>query len=128
MNKKLIIPDEEQQTNVVPFAKPSSDGTDENWLAGLEQGTCFLARPKEDPKTFAQALQNQQVPGKAMDLMEYHVLKHARVSTLLYLCLPSGQNVRTHVDTLRFSRAMELVDVLGVTRPDNNEKENGTGD
>lgn len=111
MNAQLILPDQEPTDNVIPF-KPNPSGTDENWLVKLEVGTCFVSRPK---------------PEKGAGLMEYHVIHHAGVTSTLYLAEPTGQMHRIHVDQLRFSRSMECVEVLGVTRQNEEQKDDTDG-
>ncbi len=96
---------EETTDNVIPLQvlTGGKDGTGENWLASLTKGTCFLSRPKVSPT-------NNPM------LDEYHVVFKTDTTTLLYVNRADGTTMRPHVDTLRFSRTMELVKILGVAQ------------
>lgn len=105
-----------QNENIVPFKenelkdkKPSlqlvggTDGPDENWLGIMEVGTAFVARKKgDDPKN--------------PFLNQYEVGFKKETCTLLFVNMPDNSTARPWVDNLRFSRAMELVEILGVAR------------
>lgn len=118
MNKSVILDEngEELGENVLKFKLKTDDETpDENWLAQLVVGTCFLSRERND---------------KGTELIEQHVVHQGERSTYLLVRLVDGRTAHRHVDTLRYSRNHICVEVLGVTlpEPEKQEEENSHGD
>ncbi len=104
MQKEQVL--SEKEDNLVDldmFRKGRNDGKDdENWLANIPEGTCFLSRTKA-------------ADGQSKDFMlsENHVIGHFGVTTLLLNRLPDDTKLTAHVDTLRFSRNNVKVNELG---------------
>lgn len=117
VKKEKILTDE---TKVVPLSKPKlqlvsgGEGGDENWLNELEVGTAFLSREK-----------NADLNNPFLNC--YQVLYKTPTTTLLQVEMPDNTVARPHVDTLRFSRRMELIVVLGV-QLEEEDKESETTD
>jgi len=96
-----------EETNILPFNRPATgikEPTD-NWLIGLALHTCFVCRPK-GPTSHS-----------ILDLVEYHVTFKTDKGAVRLL---SNQNEEKifWVDSARFSRQMELFEILGVATDD----------
>jgi hypothetical protein len=77
-----------------------------NWLADMNHFAIFLGRdiPKYVP--------GQPMPGKTIDLREYHVLNKGEKVTKLRMLLPGSPSMEVWVDTLAFSLGIDLIEVL----------------
>lgn len=74
-----------------------------NWLQEMNMYSVFLCKDKH---RVGQPLERQ------IDLREYHVLQQRQKTTQLKMKLPGAKSVKLWVDTLAFSLAMDLVEVL----------------
>jgi hypothetical protein len=98
MNNKLILPDEEENTQPqLQLIQGGKEPPDENWLKDMAEGTVFLCRTKG--------------PNKTIDVQEYHVVYQAGEFTKLMSNI--NNKINMWVDTLMFSRNMELAKVIG---------------
>lgn len=113
-NKENLVKNNENVTDFDTFKNnrlltAGGEPPTENWLANLEAGTCFLARERG-------------VNPKDEMLAEYHVVHKAAISIGLVLVSPMGQKALLRVDSLRFSRKFELVEVLGREIPEEEQE------
>jgi hypothetical protein len=112
----IVIEQEENKNNVVPFQKaerlatdPKPPDTEGNWLKKLEDGTVFLARRKQDA-TFV--------------LTEYLIYNNKpEIGTWLVLNTGSEQ-MPLWVDSERFSQQAKCIEILKVIK----EEDNGDSD
>jgi hypothetical protein len=101
--------------NILPFAKPAlitggptgSDG----WLKTLDKGSLFLARRKGD---------------KALNFDKYFLVRHFQTMSELYFVTPEGKQITLWVNTLEFSRSVDLgilLEVLEFEREESKDDE-----
>lgn len=79
------------------------DNTTENWLQDLPVGAVFLARERQQPMLSAKP------PSAALQEFDVEVKTEKSVKLMQYV---SGQELTIWVDSLRFSRQMELVETI----------------
>jgi hypothetical protein len=90
--------------NIIPFVKPDGKGPkQDNWLINLPLGTVFFARPKNTTSFMI----NEFMRGSSLDefvLMVEHT--------------PLGQPQQYWVDSVKFSKYLELVKVREIPDED----------
>jgi len=100
-----------EETNILPFNRTATgikEPTD-NWLIGLDLHTCFICRPKGPS---AQGI---------LDLVEYHVTYKTDKGAVRLLSNQNDEKI-FWVDSARFSRQMELYEILGVATDDGGQQ------
>lgn len=111
MKPSLMELDLKQSTasNLVPKADPTGPVLSDDWLRALNVGTHFLGQNNS---------QKGMSSGYILDA--FVVLAKTEKSVWLYYV---NQNIKLYVNSLRFSRNNELVEVLGVVQTGGEEKD-----
>ena len=106
MNKERILKDiNEKDNNVVNFdeirrnIQTGGSGIDENWLKALPKGTVFLCKKRNTPKD-----------NLVCEL--FAVIEHKVLHTNLMQKIPNGQQADFWFNSLEFSRAFILGEVI----------------
>ena len=91
--------EDKEENKVTPFRliQGGKEPPSENWLMGLTKDTVFLAREKHS---------------KGIDFNMYCVTFKFKVGVLLTWTLVDDKQVHVYVDSLRFSRNFDLVEII----------------